>query len=72
MRSADVDVIASFLDTVNFGLDSFKFTCPKDGIIYHVRFDGAGFEEIFEGLNSTNTPVYETVSEIVLVQVLGE
>ncbi len=72
MLSTDINAIISFLGSVNFGLDSFNFICPKDGLVYSVRFDGSGLDSIFLALNSGNTPVAEKISDITLVQVFGE
>ncbi len=72
MSSVDVNTLATFLSGVNIGLDSFNWTCPKDGLTYKVRFDGAGLEEQFEGLNSSNVPIFETIGDITLIQVFGE
>ena len=72
MLTVDVDAIASFLASVNYGLDSFNFVCPKDGLTYSVRFDGAGYESTFEALTSSNAPVAEKLGDITLIQVFGE
>lgn len=72
MLSADITSIGSFLSSVNYGLDSFNFVCPKDGQTYAVRFDGSGYDTMFEALNTSNTPVAEQLSDITLVQVFGE
>lgn len=72
MLSTDITTIAAFLSSVNFGLDSFNFVCPKDGLTYSVRFDGAGYDSTFEALSLSNTPVAEQLSDITLVQVFGE
>jgi len=72
MLSSDIDAITSFLSSVNYGLDSFNFTCPKDGLTYVVRFDGSGIDSVFLALDNSNTPLAEKVSDITLVQVFGE
>jgi hypothetical protein len=72
MNTSDINALTTFLSGINIGLDSFNFTCPKDGISYKVRFDGAGIETVFEALNSSNVPVIESIGDIVLVQVFGE
>ena len=72
MLTVDVNTIISFLNQVNYGLDSFNFTCPKDGLTYKVRFDGANIDTTLAALTTSNAPIAEKISDINLIQVFGE
>lgn len=69
MSQTDINTLVTFLKSVNMMLDSFRFYDPFDKTEYHVRLDASGLQMQAEVLDSTNTVVYSTLGDIVLIQV---
>lgn len=69
ISKADRDAIITFMNSVNFGLDSFRFYCPIDKVEYHVRFDSSANTSVVEAMDTSGNVTYTTIGDIVLVQV---
>jgi hypothetical protein len=72
MLTVNSDIIINFIKSVNIGLDSFNFVCPKDGTTYKVRFDGAEIGISIDAIDWSNASIAESIPDIALIQVYGE
>ena len=72
MLTVNSDIIINFIKSVNIGLDSFNFVCPKDGQTYKVRFDGGEIGMSIEAIDWNNASIAESIPDISLIQVFGE
>ena len=69
ISATDWIAIQTFMNSVNFSLDSFRFYCPLAKAEYHVRFDMASFSATAEAFDTTNSVVGVNISDITLIQV---
>lgn len=69
MSQTDIDAIITFADTVDMAKDSFNFYCPIRKQTFKVRFEDAGIQFQVEAMNTSNTVIYSTISDISLIEV---
>jgi hypothetical protein len=69
ISATEWQALVTFMSSVNFSLDSFRFYCPLKKQEYHVRFDMASFSTTAEAFDTSNTVVGVNMGDIVLIQV---
>jgi hypothetical protein len=70
MKSSDLKAIHDFLLNKNMQLFSFRFHDPRSGNEFHVRLNQATIEETIEIYDRIGNPIYSTMSDISLIEVI--